>query len=212
MQFFTMRRLSFLVLSIVLFLLFVFFSFLVHKDLFVHLDFDTTVRLQDRIPQRVNEFFSIFSTIGNAEVVSLFLILLLLWMRKIRGILVLGLFGLFHAVEIFGKVFVDHLPPPEFMIRTNKIVDFPQFHVRQENSFPSGHAGRASFVSAVLVVFILKSKRLSRNQKIAALIFVVLYDIIMFVSRIYLGEHWLTDVIGGILLGSALGFITGVIY
>ena len=198
------------------FFLFVFFSYLVHKNLFTQLDFDTTVRLQNQIPRRFDSFFSIFSLVGSFEAMSLFLLVVLGIITLVRGKLVgfvqaiiafLGFIG-FHFIELYGKTFVNHLPPPEFMVRTQKFVEFPQFHIRQEFSYPSGHAGRAAFVSALLLLFTAKAKKLSQTQKVFIYSIIGIYDIIMFTSRIYLGEHWLTDVVGGIFLGGGLGIIT----
>lgn len=194
-----------------LFLLFVFFSYLVHKDVFVQFDFDTTVRLQDKISRRFDTAFSIFSDIGNFEVALGVLIVILLLRRQILGIVSLGLFGLFHLIELYGKLFVQHPPPPEFMIRTQKLLEFPQFHVRSEFSYPSGHAGRAAFLTALLGVWVLRSKKLSKLQKTCILGLLAVYDISMLVTRVYLGEHWASDVIGGAMLGLALGIIGGMI-
>lgn len=206
-----MKRTTLFLLGSSLFLLFILFSYLVHKDVFTQFDFDTTVRLQDKISRRFDQPFSLLSDIGTFEVSFGVLIFLLAFRRKILGILTIGLFAVFHLIEIYGKTFVSHLPPAEFMLRTKHWMEFPQFHVRLENSYPSGHAGRAAFLTALLGVWVYRSKKLSKTVKICIFILLGVYDIAMLTTRVYLGEHWSTDVIGGAILGLALGILGGVI-
>lgn len=204
-------KLSFFALGSALFFLFIFFSYLVHKDVFTQFDFDTTVRLQDKISRRFDESFSLLSDIGSFEVSLVVLLVLLLFRRKLLGIFTVGLFAAFHFIELYGKTFVNHLPPAEFLLRTKHWMEFPQFHVRLENSYPSGHAGRAAFLTALLGVWVYRSKKLSKTTKICIFLVLGVYDIAMLTTRVYLGEHWSTDVIGGAILGLALGIIGGVI-
>mgnify|MGYP001595448078 CR=1 FL=1 len=212
------KRISIFLTGSFIFLIFILFSYLVAREVFVQFDFDTSVRIQDNIPRRFDDALSLLSDIGTFEVLTVVLLVLLAVWRKLsakggpasgwKGILFLLSYVGFHLIELYGKFFVAHVPPPEFMLRTKRIFEFPQFHVRAENSYPSGHAGRTVFLSVILLFLIWRSKKLSQTVKLLLTILVVGFDVAMMVSRVYLGEHWVSDVVGGLLLGAGLAVMT----
>jgi undecaprenyl-diphosphatase len=70
-------------------------------------------------------------------------------------------------------------------------------------SFPSGHAV-AAVVTAVGIVIVLLPPGPARTRwEIRAIAFVLL----MAMSRVYLNAHWLSDVVEGILIGTALALL-----
>ena len=74
-------------------------------------------------------------------------------------------------------------------------------------SFPSGHAVAAS-VTAVAAVIALVPEGPRRYRWGAA---AVGFSFLMGLSRTYLGAHWLSDAIGGVLLGTTIALGTALI-
>jgi len=203
-----MNKKKLLSIGILVFLAFLSVSYLVHKDLFAQFDFDTTVRIQDKISRRFDTFFSVFTLLGSTELMTLFLIVLITLLRKLKRILIFVPYFMSFVIELYGKIFVVHPGPPYMFFRYDIPFNFPSSYVKPGSSFPSGHSTRTLFISMVLLFLIGKSKRLSTLQKTMFFSLVFLFDIIMLVSRVYLGEHWSSDVIGGGLLGTGLGMVS----
>ena len=192
----------------VLFGVFILFSFLVSKEVFNTLDFDTTVRLQDHLSRRWDLPFSVLSVIGSAEITGLIwgaIFIYCLFKKYFKVLLTLPLFFVALFIEVFGKVFVEHPAPPFLFYRGVLDFHFPSNFVHTSYSYPSGHMTRTAFLVAFLLTFsILKTKGLS---KLVISLILVSFLTLMCISRVYLGEHWLSDVIGGSLLGLSFGII-----
>ena len=69
-------------------------------------------------------------------------------------------------------------------------------------SFPSGHATQAVAVYGMLAALAAATTS-SWARKVAAWTLAVVISGLVAVSRLYLGTHWLTDVLGGLALGAA---------
>lgn len=95
------------------------------------------------------------------------------------------------AVEVALKLTTGHAPPgPEFD-RTSIEAFGPT--LTTPSSFPSGHAARLTFLSlfAALVFG-------GRGLAIGAAIFIAF----TLWARVYIGDHWTSDVLGGLALGT----------
>jgi undecaprenyl-diphosphatase len=74
------------------------------------------------------------------------------------------------------------------------------------NGYPSGHVtGFAAMVVAVLVVWVLQRDERSATQRSIDIVAVGLAIAIVAWSRVAIGAHYTTDVMGGALLGVAIG-------
>jgi membrane-associated phospholipid phosphatase len=205
---FFQRNSKFIIAGVACLVFFYAFSFLMVKghrlDRF---DFDMSVKIQAKIPIKADPYFSILSLIGSFEGMTIALLILLAIRRKIGGVIAIGTFMFMHVVEIVGKTFLDHPPTPFMFHRYALNVIFPSSYVNPGGSYPSGHAMRAAFVGILFAYLIAKSK-FKIEMKYAAWAGIFGYYLILIISRISLGEHWTSDVIGGTLLGTGFALFS----
>jgi len=113
------------------------------------------------------------------------------WVRGGVRVAVAIAFGITIEVPVqVLKVLVDRPRPPG----ANEIEAFGSLA-----SYPSGHEARAVVLSLLVVGILLRGTRFATPAAIGAVVIVVLVG----VARVGAGAHWPTDVIGGVLVGSA---------
>lgn len=190
---------------------FIFITILAVFDFFIYKDYNISIFLQKIIPQKFDFFFSILSLLGTFEVLSILFFLLIFLTKKYHYFSFYLIFLLSHFIEYLSKRFIFHPEPPTNWLRTYIFFKFPTSHIHPGNSYPSGHSLRSVFLTAVFILTILKSKR-RYWQKIFLLITALFLCGLMLVSRISLGEHWFSDVLGGVFLGLSGFFVTRLIF
>jgi len=136
------------------------------------------------------------SALGSSALLVPLLVAVGLWWRWRRGTwrpaAVLGT-GYGGAVALYGltKVVVGR-PRPALAAAVYHFSDY---------SFPSGHATQAIVAWGMLAALVAAAT--SRwSAKVAAWATALLIAVLVAATRLYLGAHWFTDVLGGLVLGA----------
>ncbi len=141
-------------------------------------------------------FFKIVSIIGGPTVlrIAAFLAVVLLWIRRRRTAAILVAVAIGGAAALSGifKVLVNRARP---------VVAVPLEHT-DSASFPSGHA-LTSFVAAGVLLILLLPHRSRRRRALLITAAALLVAAVGF-SRLLLGVHYPSDVLGSWLIGTAL--------
>jgi membrane-associated phospholipid phosphatase len=82
----------------------------------------------------------------------------------------------------------------------------------QFQSFPSSHVLSYTLFFGFIILLMISMKSIAISLRITLGIISSFFLILVVPSRIYLGAHWLTDTIGGILLGSLVLLILSFFY
>jgi membrane-associated phospholipid phosphatase len=151
----------------------------------------------------MTEFWFVFTTFFNLSLhiaVVIACVAVLVWMfrgRKYAVLFVSAIVGGSILGYILKVLFAVSRPLDPVIAETSK-------------SFPSGHALTATiFFGMLMFIF---DKYFSRKGRIAFNAVCVLMILAVSFSRLYLGEHWLSDVLGGMALGTLTCYISILVF
>ena len=134
------------------------------------------------------------TTLGNGGMIWILLALLLLALPKTRRVgcmVTAALLGTLLINNILLKNLIARTRPYEVIASLTYLVKTPT-----DFSFPSGHAG--SSFSAACIMF----RRLPGKYGVPALLLAVLISL----SRLYVGVHYPSDVLFGVVSGIAISY------
>jgi membrane-associated phospholipid phosphatase len=187
-------------LAVVLLALFAILSVAVNAGVFNILDRRLLDTAQVPSGTALDAFMVTTSLLGSVEVTGVFIVAIvaraLLRRRRLVAAAVVPLVILIGAslIEVAGKALIHQPSPPESLVRGPRV----GIGVATAYSFPSGHMVRSTMIYGLVTLRLLPQRGLVHWPWIYVLLIVLVGY-----SRVYLGHHWPTDVVGGMLLGAA---------
>ena len=146
----------------------------------------------------IDEFMILLSNYGREIVwlgVIVFMGIFAGWKGKKIAVIIIISFLIIIPLNIVFKNFFERNRPP---------VEKQEIYVPEKTDFayPSGHA---SIVAAGAVILIILYRR---EKELIFSIVLAIEAALVCLSRIYVGDHYFLDVIGGALLGAGISFLT----
>jgi membrane-associated phospholipid phosphatase len=185
----------------VLTILFALLAWFVHVHPVIPVDVVITKEFQENHAPWLFDFMFAVSWLGFMTILFAVIIVLtsiLLWLVNLRleAIFEVALSGVSALLNTGIKVLVARPRP------SARLVDV--LYVVHGQSFPSGHV--MSYVAYFGLLFSLGIILLKRDRVWHYLILVIpaLFVVLVGPSRIYLGDHWASDVLGAYLIGGVL--------
>ncbi|GCE19334.1 phosphatase PAP2 family protein [Dictyobacter kobayashii] len=196
------RRAQFLIVAyLIIFVAFSALAWFVHVHPILPVDIVITKEFQENKNPILNSLMIAVSYLGNQPIVFFGLIALTalaFWVVRLRleALFIIGLSVISTPLNILLKYLVSRPRP------TANLVDVFQRATGQ--SFPSGHV--MSYVAFWGLIFSLGLILFRRDRwwNYVLLIVPAFFVVMVGPSRIYLGDHWASDVLGAYMIGGLL--------
>jgi undecaprenyl-diphosphatase len=150
----------------------------------------------------------IFPVYFSPMLIISFILLIRRKSRRVGAILIIViLVATLVTLQVKNIVHKDR-PEYEFNIEgLNYKIEYDALS-KASSSYPSAHAARSA-AFALIISYMLKGKRVGRFN----LGFILwLYPLLISLSRVYVGEHYVTDVVGGTILGLIVANFIGRVF
>lgn len=167
----------------------------------LQLDGKILVWIQETIrTDRLTEFFTFVTHLGDHAAVWILIAIVCLLISKLRKT------GILMAASLLGSLLINNLILKNAVARTRPYEAVEGLHriieAQPDFSFPSGHTA-SSFAAAVVIFLTCPRKAGVPAVALAALIML---------SRLYVGVHYPTDVLVGMIMGTLIAVTVCKIY
>lgn len=140
----------------------------------------------------LDKFFYLITQLGNGWCMIIVSALYLILKRKKLAFLIFSSFLLSGVIAQVLKYFIPEARPAMILDKSQYPYFIDHVTLHSYSSFPSGHTASA-FAMATVISFYLPDKWWS--------VPLLLYAVLVGYSRIYLGNHFLIDVLSGLIIG-----------
>lgn len=150
------------------------------------------VALVDHLPRGLTPEFDFIAVLGDVPVLIVVAIVAAAFefyrRHKVRAVVILGSLSSLLAFRAIKEI----------VRRARPVSEFVASHGLHDYSFPSGHSTGSAAVYGIIAVIIWNNSRRPAARLVSGLLIALI--VLIGLSRVYLGAHYPTDVLGGWLL------------